>query len=246
MLRDCKCSKTQNSHTMLLDLFGPGTPTTPPPVVSLTVPAAGQTTISNGLALHASASSQRGIAHVEFYLNGSRWVDDPGVPFGPNGQPAADYAFPISGAVPDGVIDIAVKAYDDLGLVTATSTVTVTKGSPCTTADQCLADQTCDAGKCAWPAPTAELGASCTYDQFCTTWQCTQTTGGQKCSQPCSIDEPTSCPTGFDCLGDAQSGFCWPADSGGCCSVADSSDAIWAHAGFAALVAGLLMRRRKR
>jgi len=245
-VRNCKCSNTQNSHTMLLGIFGPGTPTTPPPTVSLTVPAPGQSTISNGIALHANAFSRRGIAHVEFYLNNSRWADDPGVPFGPTGQPMADYAFPITSAVPDGVIDILIKAYDDLGTVTATTPITVTKGAPCTTADQCLKDQSCDAGRCAWPAPTAELGADCTYDQFCTTWQCTQTTGGQKCSQPCSIDEPTSCPKNFDCLGDAKSGFCWPADSGGCCSVADSSSSVWAHAGAAALVAGLLLRRRKR
>jgi MYXO-CTERM domain-containing protein len=246
-VRNCKCSNTQNSHTMLLDLFGPGTPTTPPPQDTLIVPAPGQTTIANGTAIHATAFSERGIAHVELYLNGSRWLDDPGVPFGQNGQPMSDYPFPLPANLPDGVIDIVVKAYDDLGLVTATPLVTVTKGAPCTSDDQCLKNQSCTAGKCAWPTPTADLGASCTYDQFCTTWQCTQTNEGQKCSQPCSIDEPTSCPSGFDCLGDAQSGFCWPQTSGGCCSVApDSSDAIWAHVGAAALVAGLLMRRRKR
>ena len=245
-VRDCKCSKTQNSHTMLLGLFGAGTPTTPAPQVTLTFPPAGTQTISNGIAVHATASSQRGVEHVELYLNGSRWLDDPGVPFGSRGQPPSDYAFPLPANVPDGIIDIVVKAYDDLGLVTATPTVTVTKGSPCTSNDQCLADQMCDGGRCEWPAPVAGLGSSCTYGQMCTSWQCTQTTDGQKCSQPCSIDEPTSCPQGFDCLGDAKSGFCWPASSGGCCSVTDDSQAIWAHAGAAALVAGLLMRRRKR
>ena len=245
-VRDCKCTKTQNSHTMLLGIFGAGTPTTPAPQVTLTFPPAGATTITSGVAIHAAASSVRGVAHVELYLNGSRWLDDAGVPFGPRGQPASDYAFPLPANVPDGIIDIVVKAYDDLGQVSSTAPVTVTKGAPCTGADQCLKDQTCDAGRCAWPAPTAALGASCTYDQICESWQCTQTTDGQKCSQPCSIDEPTTCPKGFDCLGDAQSGFCWPATSGGCCSIADSSQAIWAHAGAAALVAGLLMRRRKR
>lgn len=246
-VRDCKCSKTQNSHTMLLGLFGPGTPTTAAPVVSMTYPLATTMTISNGVAIHASASSERGLAKVELYLNGARWAVDPGVPFGPQGQPPSDYAFPVSSTIPDGVIDIVVKGYDDLGTTTATDPVTVTKGAPCTTADSCLPDQTCTAGRCAWPAPTGELGAACTYDQFCTTWQCAETTEGKRCSQPCSIDEPTSCPTGFDCLGDAQSGICWPADSGGCCSVAAGpSRGAWAHVGTAALVLGLLMRRRKR
>ncbi len=245
-VRNCKCSSTQNSHTMLIGLFGPGTPTTPPPTVTMTYPSAGTTTISNGIAIHASAFSERGVAHVELYFNGARWANLLGVPFGPNGQPMSDYPFPLPANLPDGIIDIVVKAYDDLGLVTATPTLTVTKGSPCTADTQCLKEQTCNGGRCEFAPPTGELGAACTYDQFCTTWQCTQTNEGQKCSQPCSIDEPTSCPSGFDCLGDAKSGFCWPASSGGCCSVSDSSDTIWAHAGAAALVAGLLMRRRKR
>jgi MYXO-CTERM domain-containing protein len=117
----------------------------------------------------------------------------------------------------------------------------------CEPADTCLSDQVCDGGRCMWPAPTAQLGASCEYDQFCTTWQCTETTEGKRCSQPCSVDEPTSCPSGFDCLGDAKSGICWPQDTGGCCSVASpSSEGPWIHAGTAALLAGLLMRRRKR
>lgn len=245
-VRDCKCSKTQNSHTMLLGIFGPGTPTTPPPTVEMTYPSATTTTIGAGIAIHASAFSERGIAHVELYFNGSRWRDVPGVPFGVSGQPMSDYPMPLPTDLPDGIIDVVVKAYDDLGMSTATPAVTVTKGSPCTTSDQCLKDQTCDSGRCVFPAPVGELGATCTYDQFCTSWQCTQTNDGQRCSQQCNIDEPSSCPQGFDCLGDAKSGFCWPASSGGCCSVADSSDAIWGHVGAAALVAGLLIRRRKR
>jgi MYXO-CTERM domain-containing protein len=93
----------------------------------------------------------------------------------------------------------------------------------------------------------AELGASCEYDQFCTTWECAETSDGKRCTQPCSIDEPTSCPSGFDCIGDAQSGICWPTASGGCCSAApESGRGPWGHVGAAALVAGLLMRRRKR
>jgi hypothetical protein len=245
-VRDCKCTRTQNSHIMLLGIFGPGTPTTPPPQISMTYPAADATTITDGVAIHVTASSVRGITHVELYFNGSRWADSPGVPFGPAGQPPSDYAFPLASNLPDGIIDIEVNAYDDLGLVSRTPVLTVTKGSPCTSDGQCLPAQMCNSGRCEWPAPTAAIGDACTFDQFCTSWQCTMTNAGQRCSQPCSIDEPTSCPMGFDCLGDAKSGFCWPASSGGgCCSVADDSRAIWGHAGAAALVGGLLMRRRR-
>jgi len=150
--------------------------------------------------------------------------------------------------LPDGVIDILVKAYDDLGLVSATTPLTVTKGSPCTADSQCLSEQTCDStGRCVFPAPAGALGAECSYDQFCESWQCTTTSDGKRCSQSCSIDDQTTCPTGFDCLGTEQQGFCWPKPSGGgCCSVAGSSRDAWGHASFAALVALLVMRRRKR
>lgn len=245
-VRACKCSSTQSSHEMLLGIFGAGTVTTTPPVVTLTFPSAGTTTIVNGIAIHANASSQRGVSHVELYFNGSRWADDPGVPFSTNGQPASDYAFPLPSNLPDGIIDIQVKAYDDLGAAAQTSTLTVTKGSPCTDASQCLADQSCNSGRCEFAAPAGKLGATCGYDQFCETWQCTSTSDGKRCSQPCEIDEPSTCPSGFDCLGSEQQGFCWPQSTGGCCSTTDTSQAPWAHAGLAALAAALVLRRRKR
>ncbi|MBV8758274.1 MAG: hypothetical protein JO257_13395 [Deltaproteobacteria bacterium] len=246
-VRNCKCGATQNSHTMLLGIFGAGTVITSPPTVSMTYPPPGSTTIVNGIAIHALASSQRGVSHVELYFNGSRWGDKPGVPFGSTGQPASDYAFPLPANLPDGVIDIEVKAYDDLGAMAATTPLTVTKGAPCTDSAQCLKDQTCDAtGRCVFPAPAGKLGADCAYDQFCESWQCTETTSGKRCSQSCAIDEPATCPSGFDCLGSEQSGFCWPHDSGGCCSVSESPGAAWAHAGLAFFAAAFVMRRRKR
>ena len=245
-VRPCKCSSTQNSHSMLLGIFGPGTVTTTPPVVSLTFPAPGTTTIADGIAIHANASSQRDVSHVELYFNASRWADKPGVPFSTNGQPASDYPFPLPPNLPDGILDIQVKAYDDLGAAGQTETLTVTKGAPCTDDAQCLSEQACDAGRCVFPAATGELGAECSYDQFCESWQCTETSGGKRCSQSCEIDEPTTCPSGFDCLGSEEHGFCWPEDTGGCCSTADTSNTGWAHAGLAALAAALVLRRRKR
>lgn len=245
-VRNCKCSQTQNSHEMLLGIFGPGTAITAAPAVTLTSPAATQGTIANGDAIHAKASSQRGVSHVEFYLNGSRWADLPGVAFGGFGQPASDYAFTLPDNVPDGVIDIQVIAYDDLGVGSETPTVTVTKGAPCTEASQCLKDQTCDsAGRCVFPKPPGELGATCSYDQYCQSWICLDTSAGKRCSQGCEIDEPSTCPSGFMCIGDAKAGYCWPSDSGGCCSVGGQGEP-WAHVGLAFFAVAFVMRRRKR
>jgi hypothetical protein len=244
-VRPCKCSATQNSHTMLLGLFGPGTVTTAPPMISMTYPPVGSTTISNGIAIHALASSQRGVSHVELYFNGSRWADDPGVPFAAKGQPASDYPFPLPANLPDGVIDIQAKAYDDLGAMGVTPVITVTKGAPCTADSQCLAEQSCDStGRCVFPPPTGKLGAECSFDQFCETSQCTSTTSGQRCSQPCAIDEPETCGGGFDCLGTEQAGFCWPKDSGGCCSASDAD--TMATSCVASLFVLLCLLRRSR
>jgi len=85
------------------------------------------------------------------------WKKLPGVPIGPTGQPASDYVFTLPADVPDGVIDVEAVAIDDLG-ISASSKVTVTKGTPCATADTCLKGQQCSAGKCFWDPPTGATG----------------------------------------------------------------------------------------
>ena len=244
-VRNCKCSSTQNSHAMLLGIFGAGTVITPPPDVSLTFPAAGATTISAGDTIHATASSQRGVSHVEFYFNGSRWGDDAGVKFGGFGQPASDYAYTLPDNFPDGITDIEVIAYDDLGYGGEIPVVTVTKGAACTDDSQCLKDQKCDSGKCVFGKPEGALGAACTYDQFCESWTCLDTSAGQRCSQRCDLALPSSCPSNFDCIGEGQDTYCWPKASGGCCSVSGQGEP-WAHVGLAFFAAAFVMRRRKR
>lgn len=243
-VRTCKCSSTQNSHAMLLGIFGEATPITPPPDVSLTDPAAGAM-IANGATIHATASSQRGVSHVEFYFNGSRWGDDPGVKFGGFGQPASDYTYTLPDNFPDGITDIEVIAYDDLGYGGEIPVVTVTKGAPCTDASQCLNDQKCDSGKCVFEKPQGALGATCTYDQFCESWTCLDTSAGQRCSQRCDLALPSSCPSNFDCIGEGQDTYCWPKSSAGCCSVSGQGEP-WAHVGLAFFAAAFVMRRRKR
>jgi len=155
--RACKCVGLQNSHQRLLSLFGPGTPLTAPPALTVSSPTQGAM-IANGTPVIATASAQRGVHHLELWLNGYNWLTVKGAPFGPSGQPETTYPLVLPSGVPDSVIDIVVKAYDDIEAETISPTITVTKGAPCTTADTCAKGQKCDAGKCFWDAPVGELG----------------------------------------------------------------------------------------
>jgi hypothetical protein len=149
--------------------------------------------------------------------------------------------------VPDGIIDIQAFAHDDIGMVTASPLVTVTKGAPCTSAATCLPDQKCDEGRCHWDAPAGDLGDSCTYDQSCKTWTCLGN-DDKFCTQECFTDEPTSCPMGFECVGvqgEPVAGYCF-IPGGGCCSVGHDRGAIWVHGALALAVFGSLRRRRSR
>jgi MYXO-CTERM domain-containing protein len=246
--RPCSCGATQNSHLHLLSALGAGTPITRPPVVAVTTPADGAT-IANGTSVVSIASAQRGVKTVELWLNGYLWGTAKGVTFGANGQPEASYAITIPPEVPDGVIDIIVKAKDDIDVTTATPQLTVTKGAPCQTAATCLAGQRCETGRCFWDPPAGDTGDACTFSQFCTSGTCAgPTTADMICTQSCIPGVADSCPMNFDCNEQsAGKGFCFPADPGssGCCSTSHGA----ASSQTAALLAfGLviLLRRRRR
>lgn len=245
--RACKCTQTQNSHQQLVSIFGEGTPITAPPTAQIVFPTS-NSIVPSGWVTHVAAGSTRGVAKVELYLNNSRWMVLPGAKFNALGQMnPSTYSFFLPPNVPDGIIDVQAFAYDDIGLVTATTAVTVTKGAPCTNDDACAENQTCDAGRCLYGEPTGELGDSCTYGQFCKSWTCLGN-DDQYCTQECATDEPTSCPAGFECVlaqGQVTAGFCFVPSGGGCCSVGRDRGAIWIHAGLALAVLGSLRRRRR-
>ena len=145
------------------------------------------------------------------------WITAPSV-----GDEMVSVGGPVSG-VPDGIIDIVVKAYDDIDAEAVNPTITVTKGAPCTTADTCAKGQKCDAGKCYWEPPVGELGDPCTYEQYCKTGSCVETTAGQLCSNECVVGVGDSCGTGFTCDGAAGgTGYCVPEGAGDdttCCGI---------------------------
>lgn len=163
--------------------------------------------------------------------------------------------------VPDSVIDIVVKAYDDILVETDSATITVTKGKAggCDaskvnadgTIDTCALGQKCQTGgKCAWDAPVGQLGDSCTYPQFCTSGLCQGTSSQQICTETCFVSIADSCPMGFECaMTSGNNGICFPASAGGggCCSV-DHTDtgALVAQGGLALGALALVFRRRRR
>jgi hypothetical protein len=246
--RTCKCGGTQNSVAKLAKTLGEGTSSIPAPTVSIDTPMAGS--VAAGFTVHASAGSRRGVAKVEMWLNNHNWATAQGAAFGMDGQPnPSSYSMTAPANVPDGNIDLVVKAYDDLDIETDSATVSLLKGAPCATADTCLTGQKCDAGKCFWDPPTGQLGDACTYNEFCITGQCQDSDEGQYCTQACVVGSADGCPATFDCVAtSATGGVCLPQGkaSSGCCSVGrEGSRDIWGHLGLGLFVVGMMLRRRR-
>ena len=241
----CVCGSTQNSHAKLLGVFGAGTPSVAPPTVEIVNPAPNAQV---GLFVNADAGSPRGISRVELFINGYEWGEAKGAPFGQNGQPTPfTYSVRIPDELPGGVLDIMVRAYDDIGASTDSAVVTAMKGAPCASADSCAPGQACEAGKCFWDAPSGEIGDACTYPQFCLSGKCQGTATQQICTQACILGVTDSCPVGLECI-EAGPGnpICFPPveDSGGCSAGAATSPL--AAIGLGALASLVLFRRRRR
>ncbi len=248
--RLCTCGGTQNSVVRLTKTLGAGTSSIPAPSLVLSSPAMGAA-VQSGFTVLASAGSRRGVAKVELYLNDHLWATAVGAAFGINGQPnPSNYTITAPSNVPDGVIDVQLKAYDDLDNLTASPIVTVQKGAACASAATCLTGQKCETGKCFWDAPTGLLGDTCTYNEYCTTGLCQQSDIGQYCTQACVVGSTDGCPATFDCVATSETGgVCLPQSTGGggCCSVGhDGSHLPYAPIGLGVVALGFVLRRRRR
>jgi len=244
--RQCRCGASQNSHAKLLDVFGPGTPITRAPTITMTLPNSDSASLDTDVL--AKAGAQRGIARVELRVNGNTWGAAPGAAFLVGGQPdPSTYSIAVPLALPDGVVDVQTVAFDDLGVSTASDVITLTKGAPCTSAASCAGDQRCEAGKCLWDAPAGELGASCAYPQFCKSGVCDGAAGEQICTQRCVPGVDGSCPGTFECVQTTEDdGVCVvPATTAGCCRV-DRGEPGWWQLGIGALVLAFAIRKRRR
>jgi hypothetical protein len=192
-----------------------------------------------------TAGGQRGVAHVELDFNGFKWVDAPGAVFTSRGQlDPSTYMIAVPSALPSSIVDVKAIAYDDLGTATATASVTVTKGAPCTSSTACARYQKCDAGRCLWDPPVGELGATCVYPQYCKSGACTGTSYEAICTQTC-IPGYLACPAGFDCVTNGtDTGVC-AFSSSGCCSVDRGGGRWWLPIGLGLAVLGLVARPRR-
>lgn len=250
-VRPCRCGANQNSHLKIQTVFGAGTSIIPNPTVSVTTPQSGGTL---GTIVAGNAGSKRGIAKVELFLNGFKWgMPAKGALFGANGQPnPSAYSIQVPSDVPNSVIDVVLRAHDDLGNYTDSAPVRVTKGAPCTSATTCATGQTCDGeGRCLWAPPVGEIGQDCTYPQFCISGQCAGTADKQICTQDCIPGVTDSCPTGSDltCVESSPGrGICFPVeDSGGCCSVGDEKSSMpWLQIVLGLGLFGVVVVRRGR
>jgi hypothetical protein len=234
-----------NSHVKLLSSLGPGQSLIPPPTVAITAPTGGM--IPAGAAVTATATSKRGVSKLELWLNGYKWAEAKGAAFTQTGQPNVPYQLAIPAEVPNSVIDIVVKAKDDIGAETSSATVTVTKGAACADASTCLAGQKCEAGKCFWDPASGVVGDVCTYPQFCESGICLAVSGDDdmRCTQTCVPNVGDSCPADFECVSaSSTSGVCWPKsdDAGGCCSTGREGVAQTALLGLGLV---FLLRRRR-
>ena len=242
--RQCLCSgTTQNSHAKLLSVHGANPTPAPAPTTTISSPANGAT-VSGEFSVVVGAVDKRGIDRIEVYVNGWKWNQVAG-------SRNSSYLVPVPAAVPNGVMDVKIRACNDIDRC-GEQTVQVTKGAPCANADACALGQKCEAGKCFWDPPSAELGEACTYPQACISENCQSFSDGtQVCTQACFGGPNDDCPDGFTCSGAVgQAGFCLAGgggdDGGGCCSAGDDgTGAVALNLGLGGLVGLLVLRRRR-
>ncbi len=240
---ECHCGGVfQNAHEKLLDAFGPGA-NVPPPTLAIENPTNGDN-VSSLFVVHAFASDARGINRVELYINDWRWYQLDGHDWEDRDNA---YVLRTSADLPDGILDVEVRAVNDLG-VTSSDTLTLMKGAPCTSADTCLDGQYCEEGRCLWNPPTLAFGDACYRDQECSTLECVDYEGMSLCTSECDPRGSDNCGDGYSCVeSETDVGFCWPAEGGGgCCSAGDRGGAHWAALALFVSVILLGSRRRSR
>ena len=211
--RPCQCGgRKQNSHNILLAALGPGS-VPPPPTVGILQPDDGAT-LSGDFTISLEATDPRLVDKLELVVNGWVYEELEGHGYAERADP---YEFTLPSGLPDSVLDIEVRAYNDLESM-ASAKITVTKGAPCASATACLAGQLCENGRCLYPAPTVELGEVCERDMDCVSLSCPSVDGDSRCSQTCIAGVEGQCPDDFECMSSGGSSICWPVTTAGCCS----------------------------
>lgn len=249
----CRCGgDTQNSHAILTSVFGEGTPP-PPPNIQITFPEDGSS-VEDTFVVLAEALDPRLIDRIEVYVNDWLYETLEGYEYYEREEA---YLFDPSDNLPEGVMNIELIAYNDLD-VSASTSITVTKGAACTSAASCNDGQECRDGGCYWLPPTGQIGDACDNAMDCESLLCPRSAAAdmlQVCSQYCSVGIQGDCPESYRCVGlrdDPQTGVCWPEpvveETG--CSVGDARGVAGGQFVLFILVMGVLSlsgsRRRRR
>jgi hypothetical protein len=215
----------------------------PPPVVNIGQPADGST-VNPGFSVFATAIDDRGVNHIDLLINGWKWGEIPGV-----WKKTSSYVLDIPGGVPDGVMNIEVRACNDTGAC-GSDMIQVTRGAPCGDASACNPGQKCEAGACSWDAPVGVHGDACTYNEYCTTLLCADIGGGvMGCTSNCFGGPNDSCPDPLECnAASGAAGVCATPkeEDGGCCSAGGSSGSLAFNVGLGTLVGLIAIRRRRK
>jgi hypothetical protein len=203
--RACQCGgSTQNSHQLLLEMFGARP--TEPPMVSFEAPLDGATVQPQALVV-VDATDDINVVDVEMWIDGVYDSTDAVPP----------YQFRLPEGLPEGNHSITARAVDGGGLITD-ATISVNLTGPCSSNDDDCSDvEVCDTatGNCVpGPGTPGGLGEPCAGNTDCFSGQCASDGTNSVCTQPCDLASP-SCPDGFSCLDGGGVGVCWPAEGGG-------------------------------
>lgn len=225
----CQCSAgTQNSYKHIFDLFGVGTPT--PPMLTVLSPTDGKK-VTPRFPVRVSAADDAAIDRAELWIDGSLADTATAAPWG---FTAPDLAM--------GSHAIEVHAIDTTNMSTVVA-LSIDQGPACTAGGGCTGTDVCVAGGCiAGPEEPNGLGTICTSGAECISMTCAD--GGEQfkhCVAACDPRQGGSCPDGFDCLANGDSGVCWPS-SGGCCSASGDPRASLL---LGAIVLASVLRRRR-
>ncbi len=216
-LEQCNCGgSAQNSHRWLQSVLGESAVAVAGPVVDISTPTEAAS-VSTGFRVATTATHVRGIGQVELFLNGTSYESQDAHGYDNASSP---YWFDTPANLPDGIIDVEIRATNDIGSETI-AMVTVQKGAPCTSEATCLPGQSCEDGRCRFPPADGVLGESCASGAECVSGLCPTVEGGQGvCSETCFLTTTEeTCPNGFVCTEvSPASGVCWPkeSDTGSC------------------------------
>lgn len=234
--QECQCGPTsQNSYQKILAVFGNANPT--PPTVAFTNPHANQA-VAGGFPISLTASDNNGVARIDLLLDGAPYATLTTVPYVTNGPTT----------IADGAHKLKATAVDTQG-AEASVEIPFTVGSGCHTAGDCAtagAGFVCVDGRCV-PGETATggLGTTCVGGGDCASGQCASKGGEQLCTEACD-PAADGCPGGYACTSNgAGGGLCWPS-AANCLGCSTNQSDPTMPIGFGLVVAGLVVRRRRR